>query len=92
MWTILEHKHLEKEIEAAPLQVREKYELWKNIVRHGGPEGLRAIRGFNDEALAGKLRGHRSSRLNQAWRVLYQVDREHVTVKVERVPKHDYRT
>jgi addiction module RelE/StbE family toxin len=91
VWTIQEHKRLAKEIAGAPLQVREKYEVWKNIVKHSGPEGLRAVKGFHDEALAGKLRGSRSSRLNQAWRVLYQIDREHVTVKVERVSKHDYR-
>jgi mRNA-degrading endonuclease YafQ of YafQ-DinJ toxin-antitoxin module len=91
VWTIQEHERLAKEIAGAPLQVREKYEFWKNVVRHSGPEGLRGVRDFNDEALAGALRGHRASRLNQAWRVLYQVDRDRVTVNVERVSKHDYR-
>ena len=38
----------------APIQIREKYETWKDIVAHSGPQGLAAIRGFNDEALAGK--------------------------------------
>lgn len=92
VWTISEHKHLQKEIAGAPPQVQEKYEFWKNVVRHSGPEGLRGIKGFNDEALAGKLHGYRSSRLNQAWRVLYRIDREQVTVIVERISKHDYRT
>jgi addiction module RelE/StbE family toxin len=91
LWSIREHRRLAKEIAGAPLQVREKYEVWKNIVRHDGPEGLRKVKGFHDEALAGKLHGFRSSRLNQAWRVLYQIDREHVTVNVERVSNHDYR-
>jgi mRNA-degrading endonuclease YafQ of YafQ-DinJ toxin-antitoxin module len=91
VWTLLEHKHVAKALASAPLQVQEKYEVWKNIVRHSGPEGLREIRGFNDEALAGRLRGYRSSRLNQAWRVLYRIDRDHVTVSIERVSKHDYR-
>lgn len=91
MWTILEHKRIAKEIADAPLQVAEKYEFWKSIVRHSGPEGLRGIKGFHDESLAGKLRAFRSSRLSQAYRVLYQIDRDHVTVTVERVSKHDYR-
>jgi mRNA-degrading endonuclease YafQ of YafQ-DinJ toxin-antitoxin module len=90
VWTILEHKRCTKEVADAPLQVREKYEFWKNVVRHGGPEGLRQLKGFHDEALAGKLRGFRSSRLNQAWRVMYRIDRERVTVSVERVSNHDY--
>jgi addiction module RelE/StbE family toxin len=91
VWSILEHKHVAKEIAVAPLQVQEKYEVWKNVVRHSGPEGLRGIKGFNDEALAGKLRSFRSSRLSQAYRVVYRVDRGQVTVTVERVSKHDYR-
>lgn len=90
VWTIQEYKRLAKEIAAAPLQVREKYEFWKSVVRNSGPEGLRTIKGFHDEALAGNLRGYRSSRLNNAWRVLYQIDRDQVTVSVERVSNHDY--
>ena len=91
MWTILEHRHVVKELVGAPPQIREKYEVWKNIVMHSGPEGLRAIKGFNDEALKADLKGHRSSRLNQGWRVLYKVVSDQVTVVVERVSKHDYR-
>lgn len=91
VWTILEHKRCAKDLADAPLQIRQKYEVWKNIVRHSGPEGLRQIKGFHDEALTGKLRGFRSSRLNQAWRVVYQIDREQVLVEVERVSNHDYR-
>jgi mRNA-degrading endonuclease YafQ of YafQ-DinJ toxin-antitoxin module len=90
VWTILEYKRLAKEIEGAPLQVREKYEFWKGVVRNSGPEGLRKIKGFHDEALAGNLRGSRSSRLNNAWRVIYKIDREQVSVNVERVSNHDY--
>ncbi|MEO7035779.1 MAG: type II toxin-antitoxin system mRNA interferase toxin, RelE/StbE family [Polyangiaceae bacterium] len=90
MWQIQEHKNLEKELAEAPVQVRKKYEFWKNVVRQSGPLGLRGIKGFHDEALAGKLKGSRSSRLNDAWRVQYQVDAAGVTVKVEKVSNHDY--
>lgn len=90
MWQIREHKKLAKALADAPVQVREKYEVWKNIVRQSGPAKLREIKGFHDESLAGKLQASRSSRLNQAWRVLYQVDHEAVTVRVERISNHDY--
>lgn len=92
MWTILEHRQVDRELRAAPVQIRKKYEFWKNVIRHGGPEALAAIRGFNDEALAGRWEGYRSSRLNQAYRVISKVERAQVLVKVERISKHDYRT
>ena len=56
-----------------------------------GPEGLRQIRGFNDEALRGEWQGHRSSRLNQQYRVLYKIERQEVRVAVVSVNAHDYR-
>ncbi len=33
--------------------------------------------------MSGQLKGRRSSRLSQAWRVLYQIDREQVTVSLK---------
>ncbi|MCP4992627.1 MAG: type II toxin-antitoxin system mRNA interferase toxin, RelE/StbE family, partial [Gammaproteobacteria bacterium] len=47
--------------------------------------------GFNDESLSGEWKGHRSSRLNTQYRVIYQVDQDRVLVKVMRVTPHDYR-
>ncbi|TAN04900.1 MAG: type II toxin-antitoxin system mRNA interferase toxin, RelE/StbE family [Rhodanobacteraceae bacterium] len=35
---------------------------------------MRLIRGFRDEALSGDWKGHRSSRLNEQWRVIYSVE------------------
>jgi len=61
------------------------------VVRQSGPQGLRAIKSFHDEKLAGKLTHLRSSRLSQQWRVLYYVEVEVVTVYVEKVTPHDYR-
>lgn len=56
-----------------------------------GPAGLRAIKGFRDEALSGEWKGFRSSRLNEQWRVLYAVEADVLIVKVVRVTPHDYR-
>jgi len=53
-----------KILEASPVEIQKRYEKWKDIVAISGPQGLRVLRGFNDEALSGKWKGFRSSRLN----------------------------
>ena len=52
---------------------------------------LREIKGFHDEALGGKWKGFRSSRLNEQWRVIYRVVADVLLVQVVRVTPHDYR-
>ncbi len=74
-----------------PREVLKRYEKWKDIVRLSGPPGVRLIKGFQDEALAGKWKGFRSSRLGDQWRVIYRVDAERVTYYVESITAHDYR-
>jgi mRNA-degrading endonuclease YafQ of YafQ-DinJ toxin-antitoxin module len=91
MWTIRETKQVQKTVPKLPVQVREKYELWKSIVRFGGPDALRPIPGFHDEALAGEWKGSRSSRLNERWRVIYCFVRGLMHVDVVRITPHDYR-
>ena len=56
-----------------------------------GPEGLRQIHGFNDEALRGDWKGHRSSRLSLQNRVIYSVERQEIKVEVVSITAHDYR-
>ena len=65
--------------------------MWKDIVRVSGPQGLRAIKGFHDEALRGEWKGHRSSRLGQQYRVIYQVEAQEIVVYVMELTAHDYR-
>lgn len=38
-----------------------------------GPQRLKLIKGFHDEALSGDWKGFRSSRLGIKWRVIYHV-------------------
>ena len=94
MWTIHESREADKELSSGrvPLEIIKRYEKWKDIASLSGPPGLRAIRGFRDEALAGEWRGHRSSRLNEQWRVIYTVAADVLVVQVVRVTPHDYRT
>lgn len=91
MWEILEHRRTWKQLDRLPLDVLKRYEKWKDIVRLSGPTGLRQIKGLNDEVLRGEWRGHRSSRLSQQYRVIYQIERDKVLVEVVSVTAHDYR-
>ena len=91
MWRILEHKRLNRRFKSLPLEVLKRYEKWKDIVSISGPDGLRVIRGFNDEALSGQWKGHRSSRLGKKYRLIYTIEADKVLVKVLDLTPHDYR-
>ncbi|MBS0440157.1 MAG: type II toxin-antitoxin system mRNA interferase toxin, RelE/StbE family [Proteobacteria bacterium] len=93
MWRIEEHRSVDKEFSArrVPVEILKRYEKWKDIVMLSGPQGLRSIKGFRDEALSGGWQGYRSSRLNEQWRVIYEVVAQDILVRVERVAPHDYR-
>ena len=91
MWTILEKKGLRRVLIKMPLEIKKRYEKWKDVVRMSGPVGLGVIKGFHDEALKGKWAGHRSSRLGDKYRVIYFEEGHHLVVKVIDVTAHDYR-
>lgn len=93
MWKILEHRHADRVLSSGrvPREILKRYEKWKDIAMLSGPQGLRAIMGFRDEALSGDWKGYRSSRLNEQWRVIYAVEADVMTVQVVRVTPHDYR-
>jgi addiction module RelE/StbE family toxin len=91
MWEIYEHRNAAKQLDALPVEILKRYEKWKDIVHVSGPQGLRKIRGFSDEALRGEWKDHRSSRLNQQYRVIYRIQRDAVLVEVVNVTPHDYR-
>ena len=92
MWRIEEHRRVDRQLSGStPLEILKRYEKWKDIARLSGPPGLRAIKGFHDEALAGDWKGHRSSRLGLKWRVIYKVAADVLLVQVVHVTPHDYR-
>lgn len=92
MWRIEEHRRVDKQLSAAvPQEILKRYEKWKDIARLSGPPGLRAIKGFHDEALAGEWKGYRSSLLGLQWRVIYRVVADALLVQVVQVTPHDYR-
>ena len=91
MWEVYEHRRVDKQLGKLPLDVLKRYEKWKDIVKLSGPAGLRLIKGFRDEALRGDWNGHRSSRLNQQYRVIYRTESDRLLVEVVEVNPHDYR-
>lgn len=91
MWEIYEHRRVVRQIRRLPTEILQRYEKWKDIVAVSGPQGLRLIKGFKDEGLAGEWKGHRSSRLGQQYRVIYRIEKGSILVEVASVTPHDYR-
>ena len=91
MWEVYESRKAEKQLGKLPIDLLKRYEKWKDVVAISGPDGLRQIRGFKDEALRGEWKGCRSSRLNIQYRIIYKIERDLILVQVVRVTPHDYR-
>jgi len=91
MWEIYEHRRLTRRLPRLPIDILRRYEKWKDIITTSGPEGLRMIRGFHDEALRGEWKGHRSSRLSSRYRIIYRIVSQEVLVLVLDISAHDYR-
>ena len=90
MWEIYEHNSLVRKLGKIPAEVLKRYEKWKDIVTISGPQGLRLIKGFHDEALRGEWKGYRSSRLGIKWRVIYKIEKGLLEVYVFEVNPHKY--
>ena len=92
MWQIVENHRVIKQLAGkTPPEVQKRYEKWKQTASVLGPEGLEAISGLHDEALRGKWKGHRASRLGLKWRVIYQVVEDVLLIQVVEVNAHDYK-
>jgi plasmid maintenance system killer protein len=91
MWRVEEHRRIGKQLASVPIEIQKRYEKWLDIATISGPPGLRAIRGFHDEALSGTWSGYRSSRLNIQYRVIYRALFSEQLFQVFEVTPHDYR-
>ena len=90
MWEIYEHNRILIIIKKLPEEILKRYEKWKDVIRISGPQGLKMIAGFHDEALKGIRTGQRSSRLNIQFRVIYEVKKEEIKVYVVEIIPHKY--
>jgi len=91
MWEVYENRRADKSLRRAPVEVLKRYEKWKDIVMISGPQGLRRIKGFHDEILKGKWKGHRSSRSGPGYRLIYRIKAQQILVEVVDLTAHDYR-
>lgn len=91
MWQVYERHSLVRKLSRIPVEVLKRYEKWKDIVEISGPDGLRLIKGFHDESLRGKWRGHRSSRLGLKYRLIYRIENKKLYVQVIDITAHDYK-
>lgn len=80
-----------RKLPRVPIEVLRRYEKWKDIVSISGPSGLRSIKGFHDEALQGKWKCHRSSRLGIKYRLIYKIQDKMLYVQVIDITAHEYR-
>jgi len=90
MWEIYEHKRVSKQLISIPSDVLKRYEKWKDIVAISALQGLRKIIRLHDQSLSGKWKGHRSSRLNQQYRIIYKIEKDKILVQVVNITSHDY--
>lgn len=90
MWKVYEKRTIQKSLKKAQKEILKRYEAWKRIVEVSGSDGLRLIKGFNDEALKGNCKGIRSSRLGIQWRVIYRIENGLLEVEVFEVNPHKY--
>jgi mRNA-degrading endonuclease YafQ of YafQ-DinJ toxin-antitoxin module len=91
MWRIEEHRRIDKQIASFPKDILKRNEKWKDIASISGPPGLGLIKGFHDEALYGRWKGYRSSRLGLQWRVIYRTIPKELLFQVASITAHDYR-
>lgn len=83
-------KAFEKQLEKVPDFIRKKVIFWVFLVESNGLAEVMKSRGFHDEPLKGERRGQRSVRMNQAYRLIYQVIQDRVHIELLEVHKHDY--
>ena len=80
----------EKQLAKVPYFIRDKLYQWVERVEEFGINEIRRIKGFHDEALQGKWKGYRSSRLSLQWRVIYKVEQNQLQVFVIDINPHEY--
>jgi len=90
---VVELRSASKDLDRAPKNIVQAYEIWARLVETHGVVILREFKGYHDEKLAGNLKEYRSSRLNKKWRVVYR-NTHHDTleiIEVKAVTPHDYK-
>ncbi len=84
-------KNAKKDLAKIPSNIVRRLIVWIESVKHDGLENVRKLKGYHDEALAGKRSGQRSIRLSRSYRAIYTLEGNEITVAIiQEVNKHDY--
>ncbi len=80
------------DLKRLPVYIVIKLQSWVDLIVHEGLLAARRIPGYHDELLRGERMGHRSIRLNRAYRAIYRISElgDVEVVDVLEVNKHKY--
>ena len=91
MWSVLISKSSDKELRKMPVDIRDSFDAWRNLVEMSGPGPLKLINGYWDHPLKSDWEGARASSLNKQWRVIYVIEEQEIKVLILKITPHDYR-
>lgn len=83
---------VKKSLKKVPYFIRDKVQIWADMVEKEGLPAVQKVRGFKDHVLKGNRKGQRSVYLNKKWRLIYTVNKEgqiNIIIVKEVIP-HDY--
>ena len=91
-WRVYSTKQFEKQLKKIPHFIKEAVSIWIASVEEEGLPEIRKLKGYHDESLKGERKGQRSVRLNKAYRLIYEKNKEGqiIIVMLLEVHKHDY--
>ncbi len=83
---------VKKSLRKVPYFIRDKVQVWADMVEKEGLPTVQKVGGFRDHMLKGNRKGQRSVYLNKKWRLIYTVNKEdqiNIIIVKEVIP-HDY--
>ena len=87
---ITRSRSFEKQLDKVPDFIQKKVLFWIFLVELNGIWEVMKSPGFHDEPLKGDRKGQRSVRMNNAYRVIYEIIENRIHIELLEVHKHDY--
>ena len=86
-WQITEARLIARQLQKAPVEIQQKYAIWRDRVEQFGPD-LRG--GYRVHSLRGRRKGQQSARLSRQWRVIFKVFADQLVVEALELTPHKY--
>lgn len=89
---LVELNPVRKSLKRVPYFIRDKVQIWANMVEKEGLPSVQMVKGFRDHMLKGKRKNQRSVYLNKKYRLIYEVDMvgNDIIITVKEVIPHAY--